>query len=246
MFYSTTSDIKIYYYTSVDIIYLHHIIMANSGNLSPAESWDYNYNIYVVLGVAQNDDIGTIKRAYYTLMREHHPDNGGSAEESSRLSHAFEIMSDPSERAKYDNMLNDIQNNAEFYNLRSAIISTTRRANQVNKPRVSKKDKSTKKEKQKRRRVNHQPASINDEHPKPIRGGGGNGSLSSDANEKMPADDNVSNKSSKSRGGKKKKQKVKNNNTEVIDLMSPDKKMKQVDKGPHGQDLEDIFADGEV
>jgi curved DNA-binding protein CbpA len=36
-------------------------------------------NYYQVLGIEHNSDTGTIKKAYYKLSKQHHPDKGGDA-----------------------------------------------------------------------------------------------------------------------------------------------------------------------
>lgn len=67
-----------------------------------AEKRDY----YEVLGVDKSADAGTIKRAYYQLAKKYHPDaNPGdkAAEEKFKeANEAYEILSDPDKKAKYD------------------------------------------------------------------------------------------------------------------------------------------------
>ena len=67
-----------------------------------AEKRDY----YEVLGVPKTADAGTIKRAYYQLAKKYHPDaNPGdkTAEEKFKeVNEAYEVLSDPDKRAKYD------------------------------------------------------------------------------------------------------------------------------------------------
>ena len=67
-----------------------------------AEKRDY----YEVLGVGKDADAGTIKRAYYKLAKQYHPDaNPGdkAAEERFKeVNEAYEVLSDSDKRAKYD------------------------------------------------------------------------------------------------------------------------------------------------
>lgn len=67
-----------------------------------AEKRDY----YEVLGVDKNADAGTIKKAYYQLAKKYHPDaNPGdkAAEEKFKeANEAYEVLSDPEKKAKYD------------------------------------------------------------------------------------------------------------------------------------------------
>ncbi|HSL12605.1 MAG TPA: molecular chaperone DnaJ [Actinomycetota bacterium] len=62
-------------------------------------------DLYEVLGVSRDASHEDIKRAYRRLAREHHPDvNGDPAAEErfKELTGAYEILSDPEKRARYD------------------------------------------------------------------------------------------------------------------------------------------------
>lgn len=67
-----------------------------------AEKRDY----YEVLGVDKGADAGTIKKAYYKLAKQYHPDtNPGdkvAEEKFKEANEAYEILSDSDKRAKYD------------------------------------------------------------------------------------------------------------------------------------------------
>ena len=67
-----------------------------------AEKRDY----YEVLGVQKGADAGSIKRACYQLAKKYHPDaNPGDKEAEERfkeVNEAYEVLSDPDKRAKYD------------------------------------------------------------------------------------------------------------------------------------------------
>mmetsp|Transcript_23391 Transcript_23391/g.92725 ORF Transcript_23391/g.92725 Transcript_23391/m.92725 type:complete len:701 (+) Transcript_23391:188-2290(+) len=61
---------------------------------------------YDLLGVASDADAAAIKKAYYRRARACHPDKRGSSEEAraefQKLSHAYQVLSDPRARASYD------------------------------------------------------------------------------------------------------------------------------------------------
>lgn len=67
-----------------------------------ADKRDY----YEVLGVDKNADAGTIKKAYYKLAKQYHPDaNPGdkvAEEKFKEANEAYEVLSDPDKKAKYD------------------------------------------------------------------------------------------------------------------------------------------------
>lgn len=58
---------------------------------------------YNALGVPKDADAATIKRAYRRQSRKHHPDRqGGDHKAMVALNRAFETLSDPEKRARYD------------------------------------------------------------------------------------------------------------------------------------------------
>lgn len=65
-----------------------------------------NTDLYEVLGVSKNADAAEIKKAYRQAARQHHPDaNQGSTESEEKfkeISVAYEVLSDPEKRARYD------------------------------------------------------------------------------------------------------------------------------------------------
>lgn len=63
-------------------------------------------DLYAVLGVSESASLSDIKKAYRALAKKHHPDaNQGrksSEEKFKEISEAYEILSDPEKRARYD------------------------------------------------------------------------------------------------------------------------------------------------
>ncbi|MBO0751217.1 MAG: DnaJ domain-containing protein [Bradyrhizobiaceae bacterium] len=66
-------------------------------------------NLYDLLGVRPDDDAETIKKAYRKAAKASHPDHhGGDPQAAARfrqISQAYEILSDPEQRADYDELL---------------------------------------------------------------------------------------------------------------------------------------------
>ena len=60
-------------------------------------------NYYDILGVQENADQETIKKAYRTLAKKHHPDKGGNDETFKKVSEAYDVLGDESKRQHYDN-----------------------------------------------------------------------------------------------------------------------------------------------
>src|SRR5262245_36182052 len=66
---------------------------------------------YRILGVERTADAKTIKSAYRRLARKHHPDvaKGKDAERFKEIAEAYEVLSDPDKRRRYDNLGPDWQ-----------------------------------------------------------------------------------------------------------------------------------------
>ena len=59
---------------------------------------------YTVLGAKRGDDSKTVRRLYRRLSLRHHPDKSGSGDSTKfrEVSEAFELLSDPGRRRRYD------------------------------------------------------------------------------------------------------------------------------------------------
>jgi DnaJ-class molecular chaperone len=67
-------------------------------------------NLYTILGVAENADQATIKKAYRKLAKENHPDaTGGDKKKTERfkeINEAYDVLSDKEKRAAYTRLKN--------------------------------------------------------------------------------------------------------------------------------------------
>lgn len=59
-------------------------------------------DFYERLGVKKNATKQQIKKAFYKLSKEHHPDKGGNEEEFKAYQEAYEVLSDDERRKAYD------------------------------------------------------------------------------------------------------------------------------------------------
>lgn len=58
--------------------------------------------LYEVLGIATTADAAEIKSAYRSKAQQNHPDKGGDKEAFQLIQEAYEVLSDPDRRARYD------------------------------------------------------------------------------------------------------------------------------------------------
>jgi len=58
---------------------------------------------YNTLGIPKTSSMDDIKKAYRKLARIHHPDKGGDEDKFKKITDAYEILSDPVKKRKYDN-----------------------------------------------------------------------------------------------------------------------------------------------
>src|SRR5580698_7734955 len=73
---------------------------------------------YEVLGVARGASDDEIKKAFRKLARQYHPDvaktKKGAEEKFKEINEAYEVLSDPAKRKKYDELGADWKQGAEF------------------------------------------------------------------------------------------------------------------------------------
>jgi len=59
-------------------------------------------DLYEVLGIQRGADQREVKKAYFDLAKQHHPDKGGDAEKFKDLQNAYDVLSDEKKRSVYD------------------------------------------------------------------------------------------------------------------------------------------------
>ena len=66
-------------------------------------------NFYLILGVARDANAVTIRRAFRALVRRYHPDagTGSSSDKFRQIVAAYETLSDPVRRQRYDRTLQE-------------------------------------------------------------------------------------------------------------------------------------------
>ena len=84
---------------------------------------------YAILGVPRDADAQAIKQAYRTMAKKHHPDvNSGDGEKFKDVSEAYEVLSDPNKRSKYDSGGDINIDPSQFFNMFGNLFSQTFRA----------------------------------------------------------------------------------------------------------------------
>ena len=66
---------------------------------------------YKILGVSRDASQDEIKKAYYKLAHEHHPDKGGEEEKFKEINEAYQVLSNKDKRAQYDRFGSAFNNN---------------------------------------------------------------------------------------------------------------------------------------
>eukprot|EP00331_Platyophrya_macrostoma_P027292 CAMPEP_0176433282 /NCGR_PEP_ID=MMETSP0127-20121128/15917_1 /TAXON_ID=938130 /ORGANISM="Platyophrya macrostoma, Strain WH" /LENGTH=427 /DNA_ID=CAMNT_0017815655 /DNA_START=56 /DNA_END=1339 /DNA_ORIENTATION=+ len=61
-----------------------------------------NKGLYDILGVPQEASSSDVKKAYFKLAKEHHPDKGGDEAKFKEIQAAYEVLSNPEKKEIYD------------------------------------------------------------------------------------------------------------------------------------------------
>lgn len=69
---------------------------------------------YKILGVDWDSSQETIKKAFRTLSKEHHPDHGGDEDKFKEINEAHSVLSDPEKRKDYDNPMRQMGSGFPF------------------------------------------------------------------------------------------------------------------------------------
>ncbi len=71
-------------------------------------------NPYTILRLKSTDNQESIKQSFKKLAKENHPDNGGNEEYFKDVNRAYQILSDPKEKEKYDKGFIDFYGNKKI------------------------------------------------------------------------------------------------------------------------------------
>ena len=69
---------------------------------------------YKILGVSRGASESDIKKAFYKLAHEHHPDKGGDEVEFKKINEAYQVLSDKNKKAQYDRFGSNFNNGQGF------------------------------------------------------------------------------------------------------------------------------------
>lgn len=61
-----------------------------------------NKDYYQILGVSKNASQDEIKKAYRKLAMQYHPDRGGDQQKFKEINEAYQVLSDPQKKSRYD------------------------------------------------------------------------------------------------------------------------------------------------
>jgi len=73
-------------------------------------------NLYSELGLEKNATKSEIKSSYRSLVKKHHPDTGGEKERFLAIQNAWETLSDPVKKEKYDRKISSSSNSLNSLN----------------------------------------------------------------------------------------------------------------------------------
>ena len=77
------------------------IVLDDEQDEMPKKDVDNN-KYYELLGVAKDANADEIKKAFRKLALKEHPDKGGDPEKFKEITVAYEVLSDPEKKSRYD------------------------------------------------------------------------------------------------------------------------------------------------
>ena len=92
---------------------------------------------YQILGVDRKATDADIKKAYRKLASQHHPDRGGDANAFKQVQEAYDILSDKSKRAEFDNPQGFFTQRGNFDDILNQYFTQFDVRNQMRSSRVS-------------------------------------------------------------------------------------------------------------
>jgi molecular chaperone DnaJ len=82
--------------------------LASGASSASSASSSARRDYYTVLGVSRNASAADLKKVYYKLAKQHHPDaSGGDPARFAEINSAYEVLSDPGKRRLYDDFGHD-------------------------------------------------------------------------------------------------------------------------------------------
>jgi len=85
--------------------YQPKLLFTKQINCFAVQEFDIKKNYYSVLGVQQSSSAGDIKKAFYKLAKQYHPDvNKGAEAKFKEINEAYEVLGDASKKRNYDDM----------------------------------------------------------------------------------------------------------------------------------------------
>ena len=80
-----------------------NLVFVSKRHFFQQAKFDRSKDYYLTLGVSKDATDSELKRAYYKLAKEYHPDhNKGTEHKFKEINEAYEILSDESTRRQYD------------------------------------------------------------------------------------------------------------------------------------------------